>query len=833
MYLTITIDQSLTEFKDKPTNINYVSYNLNTNPDESNQEIVSLDTLLDIIGNGITFVPSHYKGKRNSNNFTKTNFVCFDIDDPDQTPEETISKLQEMGLTTNAWYHTFGYVPGENHKHRAIVYFDDYITDIATFKGIVGAGIALLNADKSCSDPCRIFFSTNGVEKTTLITDKPNSYKDFIQSSVFAKYLTISKNTSSRAKLGKKIFSNHNTSQYLTDLENRVDSAYPATASKSIDSMYLRLCDIPLFNDFLIEDKKLKHHDLMIVASTLRFLPRGLKYFRDRLKLHDYTQSEKDLYWICEKYNYAPMNVNVEGITSPVEYILLPSSFTVTDHTPYPFISLTDAESKLQSAFKHTLTNDKTLSIIDAECGLGKTRMLVEYVVNKKFNRKNGIAIAFPTHTLKSAFYYEVQAHLAKIGSTLDVDDLVAVTPELPKFRDKKINEGISKAYEMHDARQISYSLKNPAEGLKKYTTEKLSDHDIDLATKFCETLERVLKETNKVLLTTHVRAARDTMTHYTVIFDEDPIAAIESVTSIHGNMITCLDKIIHDLPNSEIKDRIRKQYDHQYGSIKERIINENVISRDDLFKAGFIGYYVNFADIFLNAKYVVYSSYSGNFLCATPATLNENKKYIITSATPALLYYENNYDIDYTLVNRTKHVGITRQIADQSYSRTQCEKEIKKIKTMANRPDRSMITFKGTTEELGNYTENEDIYFGNTSGHNTLEGKDTAVLGTPHIPPDVIYISALIAGYDIKQDEAKFVKKRVKSDGQTVLMSSFNNEILQKIQMHHITQNILQAHGRSRTIREKAKVDLYTNCPLPKYISREVELEGKRIASF
>ncbi len=122
------------------------------------------------------------------------------------------------------------------------------------------------------------------------------------------------------------------------------------------------------------------------------------------------------------------------------------------------------------------------------------------------------------------------------------------------------------------------------------------------------------------------------------------------------------------------------------------------------------------------------------------------------------------------------------------------------------------VITFKRFSSSFHNPVKG--MYFGNCSGYDELKGKDLAVVGTPH-RNNVLYhlIAAEISGKTICNLIMNY--QMVEHNGFRFKFNCFDDPLLRNIQLSLIESDLLQAVGRTRTLRTHATVLVFSNFPL------------------
>lgn len=186
-----------------------------------------------------------------------------------------------------------------------------------------------------------------------------------------------------------------------------------------------------------------------------------------------------------------------------------------------------------------------------------------------------------------------------------------------------------------------------------------------------------------------------------------------------------------------------------------------------------------------------------------------KNVKYIIMSATVDKVIYESYFGknrIKFYKCPLAAYTGSLKQYYDGSYSRNYIDKNddtFGKIEAITG--DIPRITFK-------KYHTGCDIHFGNSEGHNTLEGKDIAVIGTPHMN-DCVY-KLMSYHMDGNTDESSHFRP-IEYNGFKFWFHTYEDELLRRIQLWLIESELEQCIGRARLLRNNCTVYLFSNFPL------------------
>ena len=203
-----------------------------------------------------------------------------------------------------------------------------------------------------------------------------------------------------------------------------------------------------------------------------------------------------------------------------------------------------------------------------------------------------------------------------------------------------------------------------------------------------------------------------------------------------------------------------------------------------------------------------------GNIYYTLLNKLQEDKKIIILSASVPIDYYQMLYGdrVKAVDISNVEQVGKIIQFTNRSCSREGLKKRylddlVKEVGEL------DVITFA----EFKQYFQNpvELMHFGKCEGFDGLNGRDIAVVGTPHKPPFVYIFYALLANLDFNTTDSITSNREVIWKGKKFKFASYENEELQRIQFSLIESELVQAVGRNRTLRTPVTTKLYSNFPL------------------
>lgn len=211
-----------------------------------------------------------------------------------------------------------------------------------------------------------------------------------------------------------------------------------------------------------------------------------------------------------------------------------------------------------------------------------------------------------------------------------------------------------------------------------------------------------------------------------------------------------------------------------------------------------------------------------------------KNRKNIILTATANVDMYKQISNIDILKIDDVENKGTVEQYL-LAMGRSTLEQIIKdevklqKLKDIII--DDTVITFKNFKDKLklSGFKVWKDGHYNKTTGQDTLKGQNITVLGTPFHNPVKYVLAAFALGYSLKdlgltKEIGHNVIRNPAWSNKTIYnhnvdkfnLVTFNNTILQKIQMHFIETELIQAVGRARALREEdAQVQIISNFPI------------------
>jgi len=217
-------------------------------------------------------------------------------------------------------------------------------------------------------------------------------------------------------------------------------------------------------------------------------------------------------------------------------------------------------------------------------------------------------------------------------------------------------------------------------------------------------------------------------------------------------------------------------------------------------------------------------SSYSeDSIVFLKPLSLKHNIKYIMLFATvdeKICNYYFGANRIQFYECKKAKNTGTLNQYTKNTMSRADIEKNpgiIEKIIKSTGFED--AITF--LKYGIGK------LYFGKTTGIDSLRGKNLNVIGTPHQPEWLYKLFAYTMGIEFDEKATLFYRPARHKGFQFKFMTFDNdNGALRNIQFWMIESELIQAVGRARLLIEDCTVNVFSNFPLRQAIMRKFEYD-------
>ncbi|MCL2034477.1 MAG: hypothetical protein FWG94_07070 [Oscillospiraceae bacterium] len=643
-------------------------------------------------------------------------------------------------------------------------------------------------------------------------------------------YLYIIENgdKSSRSNLSYRIGiknENHNNHQEITNPstpKKKKTKIHKPHRSSDLNDVRL-FCQ--LFREFEGGDRRLNQDELSGVASNLIQVETGSSTFMEILRKRSYYTDDVKRYsdWnfrlnymkksgcqsipcvrFCPHGNQCHHAGHITSTAKPK-----PRTTQVLANTGEQLYPLEEARAdfkeKLDMALK---ADDKMIHAINAPIAIGKSTAILDLMEKNDYN----ILIACPSNDLKNELYEKAIARGIR----------AVRSPSLLESKDKlptDVWSNIQRLYQtgMHHA-------------VFNYVEEVISNGKVD--SQCLELLKGYLSDLKKFhasdchAFTTHSRLLTLTRAYNhwllrkygAVIIDEDIL-------------LNCMMPSQIDIPLPKLTD-VLDQIDSKSGLAKKIKMAAEAAKSKSWFTLPYTKYDEAYEDIssgidipsFCRAekfyfkkkadeKNLLESNHSEeSIVFLKPVRLNPYTKYIMLSATvdqTICNYYFGSNRVQFYQCKKAANVGTLNQYPHNTMSRAYIDKNIGAIEAIRKATGfNDIITFK--KYGIGN------LYFGKTTGIDSLRGNKLNVIGTPHQPEWVYKLFAYAMGKEF-DETATLSYQPVRHKGFQFHFMTFGkgNELLRNIQFWMIESEIVQAVGRARLLLDDCTVNLFSNFPI------------------
>lgn len=731
-------------------------------------------------------------------NWIQQSVFAIDFDKGNITIDEVLKRLHEIRVYPQLWYTSLN-SSNELIKFRVVLFVDIPIRDIHHRDNIVLGLLKLFpEADQRCKNASRFYFG--GIESHILHFEPIPT--QILLDNMCVQLITIDggrtrllKDTS--CKLGEKrtLLYNIYRNDQISPTGNNIPTLIPTylVGGCKIDFNKARSC-VRILDEFL-KGTWLFHDQIFGLATHLVYIRGGLKLMKDtmnrynQLGITQYTLNNFNILKYIKNVEYSP--VPIYKFSKYKEDSEIHDFLTATKNIrglievirPKVKIPLMDAEKLFKDALDEALQEDSNdIYLFALPTAIGKTNALT--TINA--------TIAAPTNDLK-----------VEISARMKVDH--RMTPNPIRFDNQSINNKIDYYYRIGKPKNVIAILNE----LAISNDEMVSDMDKELARNYIRE-NKASSDFNGTILTTHARVMNTKYNNDVIVFDEDPLSTLLEIKQMD---ITDLMKIKLGMnKNNDLNNVISFLESTTIGLIYETptyIINlEEMIEDISLSTIE-----SNIFDFFDSCFFIRDNKSPHIIHYIRKKELPENKKIIIMSATIPVFIYKKLYSdrVKVIDVSDVQQVGKVIQYTSRSCSRNSLNRYVSDISKEVG--DKPVLTFKSFGAHFNNPIK--DMYFGNCSGYNSMAGKNMVVVGTPHrnnIEPMLI---AKAIGIDVKTIDNAVTYQKIEFNGFRFMFNCFENEELREIQLGLIQSDLNQAVGRARTLRTKAKVEVYSNFPL------------------
>ena len=342
---------------------------------------------------------------------------------------------------------------------------------------------------------------------------------------------------------------------------------------------------------------------------------------------------------------------------------------------------------------------------------------------------------------------------------------------------------------------------------------------------KFLEDVKQSYSISGNVL-TTHHRLIRGGYEKPTYIFDECPLGCLMRVSDISYNDLYDayqnpeVAKSVRASMGGLCKDFEAMMYLRPHDFTKSAL--NHVAIAKEVLKGNVSPKLLEFERAAYMIKVDDSKMSEAHFM--TGSLLPDNKKIIILSATAPIDLYKLIYGdrVKVIEIDNVESVGKQIQYTKFSYSRQSLLGHKEVAKQIGNLP---VITFSNYKNLFNNPVPN--IHYGNCAGYDELNGKDMAVVGTPHIPRALLVLYAMVTKTHFENDDLVMMYKTITHNGFRFWFNVYMHDKLAKIQLALIESDMLQAVGRNRILRQDCTTHLFSSLPLKSTTQFVYELDA------
>jgi hypothetical protein len=858
MKFKVCLDTKSFSTKPATNDIKGISYRLPKNEIE-----LTLDELAEAAIQGYSFTTATFGGKtKNKSNWIGPQYLFGKDFDRNTEPEYIYNKAQELGLGFGFAYTTFSDTP-EYRKLRFVFYVDNPIIITSTqAEGILTALDTFFgDSDISCKNCDRVWYGG----KERIFGDRPQrpiTIESLIQLLELA--AVVKSDKVNKARDLKVVQDKNETLRELLD-QNQIDTKFIGYKLPDIiEDVDIEATLVPQLKILqsikecgFIEPvscyergERLHRPQIWGLAMNLRYIKGGLNWLE---KYMDRDGRYEDYHYdILSVSGYHPTRLQTfspfesDHLAYNLLYLTGRKEYAITEDTQFlrsqSVFTVEAARHHLQNYWNQFINaDDNKVYVFKTITGLGKTQLIADLI---KDGKTTGYTIAFPTHDLKDEFCERANVlnaeefAKAKRDRTLQ-SNVTYVNPKLPDSLPSEIRTKLSYLYSTGAEKAAERLLKGYIKLLKTtgQDTEEIDDY-------------RVAKQaihgcTFGNIVTTHANAfSKDRKGKHlyghnnTIIFDEDPLTEIVNTFTVtlrdfktlrghtkNAELRRICDYYINHIENDPAVLRQKEEFT-TVGMGEEIVSIITQTQHDKLFNSN-IGQ-------FFTSDVAFYSSHSSRWddpqnkdhiVFVVKRTLPTNRKIGIFSATAdekiyRLLLGDRLVFIDLTsvlcqgqLVQHTKH----------SCSRASLNNEnvLGKVVEEVNQLGHPVITFKSFQKHFDGAIE--DVYLGNSSGTDKLNGQSVTIVGTPHVPYTTYILFAKALGLDVTSFFLhKPVNRRIERNGFVFPLMTFERDDLVDVQCYFIERELYQAVGRPRLINNDVEAHLFSNYPLRLYSSKD-----------
>ncbi|MGL4449939.1 MAG: hypothetical protein ACRCTZ_01960 [Sarcina sp.] len=497
--------------------------------------------------------------------------------------------------------------------------------------------------------------------------------------------------------------------------------------------------------------------------------------------------------------------------------------------------------------------------LVKAPTGIGKTEMIVNYLVRNK-NNLDGLMLVLPNHKLA----LEVKDRIVERTGLKKEQFLYAGELEEGTVSDKEVMDRYIALQSAGLFTEARLELKHYVENLGTYNNPDSEFHGCLIVDEdnvpFLKERWKIEKYLDSVtnfstfkglIIATHARMLHQKNKNvHTVIIDEDITQSLVQTMIVNDEMI----KEIETIKAKAEKEGVNGTHTLQdlldkfteMDQRREMVIESSTTgtkTTQELIKTYIPSF--NLSDLISHSAGVKLDK--SNDICLYKLNgLPANKKYIILSATANEDILERIIQAKNKSMNVTSYdLGAIKETGNvilhckngRSNSRSALkddnyfEKTIKQIEDecnlIANKEGKiNVVSFaylenKLSKTKIDGKEINNLCHFGACMGIDKAKGEDIIVLGTPHLPKAVYLLYLHACGVKVLVEKSLEYQKGIERNGFEFSFMTFNTEdlseegeLIRKIQFYLIEEQLLQAIGRGRTLRTNSNVHVFSNLP-------------------
>ena len=761
------------------------------------RENISIEELFLFYNSSSSFTVSPAIYKKNhilDKNWESQEVVYIDFDGG-MTYNEALQCCKNFNINPIIKYSTYSST-STIEKFRLIFVLDEVIRDKILMKNIIQAFNFIFNfqCDQSALNLSNYYFG--GYDAIFLSSKKTNvnHLKEVINIINYSKYKGDSR---------RLISVNNNSND--NDKNNEEQSNQTFRIRKDDWDLLYYNCDT--YRRF-VDGKWLYHFELVGIAMNMQRIDGGAKKYKEIFDLHSkshssYSDQRRNMVDYFKKKNYNSQNLsefsNSENDSQYTSFIDVILQNRDSNQNKIEIIKNANSEEyidieKAEEIFKEKINKAQEdegngIYIFKVPTGFGKTQYLKD----------------LPNSYI--AFYHHRIIDDITIGK--DTNTYNRVYP-VPKFNDSQINESVKMLFNQgrfEKAKEIIKKNKEKCEDKQAFLNYQKNDTTTFLADKpSYTTISREVNKHNKYFST--------------VFFDEDPIQEIAKIETITINMLrSFLEKI------KKQKSDLYKAIEGIINSKTNQVIETKKINFDlDEIEDYMEGLNINIYSLLNSyAYYIDKNKTTGNDIIyyIQHKKLEDDCKYIIMSATPNIDYYTHIYKDRVKVIDLSniKQKGVIFQYTNLSYSQTSLtQKVINQLnENIGNMP---VITYRSIKDH---FTKPSTCHFGYLYGSNDLENEEMAVVGINRYENPRYILLAYLMGIESKEGyEMQY--QQVEYNGYRFKFMTFKDNNLRKVHLDITNNEMIQAVGRGRILRNDNIVHLYSGFPLKGVVFEDIK---------